>query len=107
RKAGVSSFHWGTGSGMAGIEIEEEVLRDGACDIASGRCVGVNGLNMRGLQMTAELQIDSPFRWSRRPTLIFYGAERKGQYKISVNGGAAVTFSGEQLEGGVALPLTP
>ena len=23
-KAGVSSFHWGTGSGMAGIEIEEE-----------------------------------------------------------------------------------
>ena len=35
-KAGVSSFHWGSGSGMAGIEIEEEFLRDAIVDVASG-----------------------------------------------------------------------
>jgi hypothetical protein len=28
-KAGISSYHWGTDSGMAGIEIEEDYLHDG------------------------------------------------------------------------------
>ena len=110
-KAGVSSFHWGTGSGMAGIEIEEEALRDGVCDVPSGRCVGVNGLNLTGWHMSADgavgLQMDSPYRWKRKPNVIFYRAQSKREYKISVNGSDALTFSGEQLGVGVALPLPP
>jgi hypothetical protein len=47
KKAGLSSFHWGTGSGMAGIDIEEDFLRDGVVDVAAGAGVGVNGLNVK------------------------------------------------------------
>jgi hypothetical protein len=43
---GCGSFHWGTGSGMAGIEIEEVFLRHTIVDVAAGRGVGVNGLNL-------------------------------------------------------------
>jgi hypothetical protein len=109
RKAGVSSFHWGTGSGMAGIELEEETLRDGVCDVSSGRCVGVNGLNLTGWSVSAggtiELQMDSPYRWNRRPNLVFYRSQPKREYKISVNGSETLTFSGEQLGNGVTLPF--
>jgi len=108
-KAGVSSFHWGTGSGMAGIELEQEVLRDGVCDVPSGRCVGVNGLNIGGWHLNTkggiELQIDTPYIWKRKPKLIFYGVQRKRDYKISVNGSDALTFSGEQMQSGVELPI--
>ncbi len=108
-KAGVSSFHWGTGSGMAGIELQEEALRDGVCDVPSGRCVGVNGLNLTGWRSKSdgamELQMDSPYAWKRKPTLVFYGAQPKREYRISVNGSDILTFSGEELKGGVQLPI--
>jgi hypothetical protein len=45
-KAGVSSYHWGTGSGMAGFEIEEDYLGDAIVDVAASRGIGVNGLNL-------------------------------------------------------------
>ncbi len=45
-KAGVSSFHWGSGSGLAGIEIEEDYLRDVVVDVAAGVAVGVNGIDV-------------------------------------------------------------
>jgi hypothetical protein len=37
RIAGVSSFHSGTGSGTAGIELEEDFLHDAVVDVASPR----------------------------------------------------------------------
>lgn len=108
-KAGVSSFHWGIGSGMAGIELEDRTLQDGACDVPSGRCVGVNGLNLTGWHMTNEgaikLQMDSPYRWHRKPSLIFYGAGCNRGYTVSINGGEPLPFSGEQLGSGVAVAV--
>ena len=67
-KAGVSGFHWGSGSGMAVIEIEEDCIRDATCAVAAGTCVGVNGPNVRQSAVQGNLIsliIDSPFRWRR------------------------------------------
>ena len=69
-KAGVSSFHWGTGSGMAGLEIEEDYLRDAIVDVAVGRGVGVNGLNLTDCAVgdgRIRLQFSSPLPGSVRP----------------------------------------
>jgi hypothetical protein len=66
-------------------------------------------LNLAGLHFKTdggiELQMDSPYKWNRKPMLVFYGAQRERAYKISVNGSDALTFSGEQLQSGVDLPI--
>jgi hypothetical protein len=103
-KAGVSSFHWGTGSGLAGIEMEQDNLRDAVCDIAAKRCVGVNGVNLTGWKMEGarlDLQMDSPYRWTRKPVVVFYGADANREYRLSVNGRDAGRFTGKQLRNGV------
>jgi hypothetical protein len=109
RKAGVSSFHWGTGSGMAGIEFEDEYLRDAVCDVRSERCVGVNGLNITSWEMAGdgqiELKMDSPYHWTRKPEIVFHNVEANRGYKISVNGSPPQSFSGKQLESGVAVAM--
>jgi hypothetical protein len=109
RKAGVSSFHWGSGSGMAGIELEHDYLRDAVCDLEAQRCVGVNGLNVTAFKMpasnTVELTVDSPFQWSREPVFVFHDVNRKTQYNVSLNGESAHRFDGTQLEAGVSLGM--
>ena len=107
-KAGVSSFHWGTGSGMAGIEIEETFLRDAIVDVAAGRAVGVNGLNVvrcavRGGRI--RLEISTPFAWTRQPVVVFRRTEPARRYQILLNGSEAGTWIGADLEKGV--PLSP
>jgi len=107
-KAGVSSFHWGTGSGLAGIEMEEKYLRDAVCDIAAQRCVGVNGLNITEWKIdgySIELQIDSPFTWSRKPIVVFYRGKPEREYRLSVNGEHQGKFAGKQLEAGVPITI--
>ena len=108
-KAGVSSFHWGAGSGMTGIEFEEEFLRDAVCDIAAKRCIGVNGLNITHWEIAPdgriELQMDSPYLWKKTPRLVFHGADSKRGYIVSVNGSEPEKFSGEQLERGIAVAM--
>jgi hypothetical protein len=104
-KAGVSSFHWGTGSGMAGVEAEEEYLRDAVCDVHAKSCVGVNGLNVRRCSISddgrIELEIESPFRWTRRPEIVFHNARGGITYRVSVNGEAGRSYSAKELEQGV------
>jgi hypothetical protein len=107
-KAGVSSFHWGTGSGMAGIEIEEDYLHDAVVDVASGRGVGVNGLNIEECQIkngNVQLTFSSPFRWKRPPLVVFHQTERARLYHIKSNGVEIDSWRGEDLEKGVSLPL--
>ena len=107
RKAGVSGFHWGSGSGMAGIEIEEDYLRDAACDIAARRCAGVNGLNVRECAVSGDrisLTIDSPFQWNRDPVLTFHGNAGRSAYSLVVNGRESGRFSWKDLEKGVPVP---
>jgi hypothetical protein len=106
-KAGVSSYHWGTGSGMAGIEIEQDFLQDAIVDVTAGRGVGVNGLNLtecnvRGREFN--LRLSSPFLWKRAPLVVFRHTEPVRKYRIFVNGAEAGTWSGADLEQGVPLP---
>jgi hypothetical protein len=105
-KAGVSSFHWGTGSGMAGVEIEEDFLRDAVVDVAAGRGAGVNGLNITECTVRdgqIRLKLDSPFSWRRKPTVVFRRTEPGRQYRVYVNGTDAGTWSGADLEKGILL----
>jgi hypothetical protein len=107
-KAGISSFHWGTGSGMAGIEIEEDYLHDAIVDVAAGRGVGVNGLNLTGCTAGAgevRLQISSPFAWKHAPVVVFRHTEPARRYRIFVNGAEAGTWGSQDLENGIPLPL--
>jgi hypothetical protein len=107
-KAGVSSFHWGTGSGMAGIEIEEDYLRDGIVDVAADRGVGVNGLNLTECTIQPdriELSLSSPFKWPRPPVVVFRRTKPSRSYEVILNGVKAGSWRGEDLEKGIALPL--
>jgi hypothetical protein len=108
RKAGVSSFHWGTGSGMAGIEIEEDFLRDAIVDVASGTGVGVNGLDVTECSVRGgeiRLRVASPFAWRRDAVTVFRGAAPSQSYRVVVNGADMGFLRGAELEKG--LPLKP
>lgn len=107
KKAGVSSFHWGTGSGMAGIEIEEDFLRDAAVDLRAARGVGVNGLNVTGCAVrdgTIRLRLASPFPWRREPVVAFHGADPAQQYRLVVNGSPIGSWRGAEMQKGVPVP---
>ena len=107
-KAGVSSFHWGTGSGMAGIEIEEDYLHDAAVDVPAGRGVGVNGLNVIRCAVDGSqirLEIRTPFAWTRQPVVVFRRAEPTRRYQVLLNGAEAGSWSGADLEKGIPLSL--
>jgi len=108
KKAGVSSFHWGSGSGMAGIELDEDYLRDATIDVAAGRGVGVNGLNLTGVDIQGgriQFQLASPFRWRRDAVVVFHNAERDRIYQVSVNGKRIGGYPGRTLEAGLELPV--
>lgn len=107
-KAGVSSFHWGSGSGMAGIEIDEEYLRDAVFDVAAKRGVGVNGLNLTGANARdnrIQFQLDSPFLWRRNPVVVFRHTKPEQMYQVSVNGKEIGSYLGKALEAAVPLPV--
>ncbi len=104
KKAGVSSFHWGAGSGMAGIEMEEDLLHDAVCDAKEGRCVGVNGINIvkASFQESAiAINAESPYRWNGPAIFTVRGLKSAAEYSLSVNGGAPKKYSGKELESGV------
>jgi hypothetical protein len=107
-KAGVSSFHWGSGSGMAGIEMEEEFLRDGVVDVDSGVAVGLNGLNITRCAIRdgkIELEINSPFAWKRHPVLVFRNNKSSADFAVTINRGNIGTFNRADLDNGIAIHL--
>jgi len=107
KKAGVSSFHWGTGSGMAGVELEEDFLHDAVADLPSGRAIGVNGMDITGFRISGDrisLSMSSPFHWTRRPVVVFRGAEPGRRYRIVVNDSDLGEFSGDRLAAGIMVP---
>jgi hypothetical protein len=106
RKAGISSFHWGTGSGMAGIEIEDDFLRDAVVDVPSGTAVGVNGLDatecvVRGGEI--RLRIASPFAWRRSAVLVFRNGDPSESYRVVVNGADLGARRGADLGRGLLI----
>jgi hypothetical protein len=106
-KTGVSSFHWGTGSGMAGIEIDEDYLRDAVVDVAAAQAVGVDGLNVTGCAVESgviRLQFSSPFAWTRAPVFAFHGCEPMKGYRIVANGTELGSWRGDALNLGIPIP---
>ena len=107
-KAGVSSFHWGSGSGMAGIEIDGEFLHDAIVDVASGTGVGINGLNVAKCEVgngKIKIEINSPFQWQREPVVTFRNVRPSASYALAVNGITIGTYQSAELEKGIAVPL--
>ena len=83
---------------MAGIEIEEDYLRDAVVDVSAGWGVGVNGLNVvrcaiHGSQI--RLEIRTPLAWTRQPVVVFRRAEPTRRYQVLLQRGR-----GRQLERG-------
>jgi hypothetical protein len=106
-KAGVSSFHWGSGSGMAGVEIEEDYLRDVIVDVSAGRAVGVNGINATDCSVTGDkidLKLNTPFGWSRPPVAAFRRIPAARRYRVVVNGQSVGVYTSAELQSSVALP---
>lgn len=104
-KSGVSGFHWGSGSGMAGIEIEEDFLRDAVCDVNAQRGIGVNGLNVTECSVTGDrltVTFDSPFPWNREPVIAFHGRTHRSSYRLMVNGHDSGTVAWTDLEKGIS-----
>ncbi len=106
RKAGVSSFHWGTGSGMAGIEMEEEFLRDAIVDVAAGRGVGSNGLDLTDCAVAEgriTFNLRSPLTWPRKATVVFRNAAPDAKYRLVINGDEIGSHTGKELAAGIAI----
>ena len=85
----ISSFHWGQGSGMAGIEIDEDFLRDAIVDVAAARGVGVNGLNLAQCTVRdgrIELTLSSPFAWHAKRRSCFAMPSRTAAIGFSSTG---------------------
>lgn len=103
---GVSSFHWGTGSGMAGIEIEEEFLRDVVVDMAACLGIGVNGLNVTSCKIDKQsiyLDMNSPFQWKRKPVFVFHNISGGDSFRLIINGKDSGSYSKKEMEAGVSI----
>ncbi len=109
-RAGESSFHTGTGSGMAGIEIEHDYLGDAVVDVKAARGVGVNGINLTDCQVTAgqvSLTMNSPFPWTRPARVVLCNAEVGKRYRLRVNGRDLGERSAAEMAGGIEVALAP
>jgi hypothetical protein len=105
---GISSFHWGTGSGMAGIEMEEEFLRDVVVDMKACRGIGVNGINVTNCQIhdgEIHLDLNSPFRWERKPMIVFHYIPEEGDYRLIINSQDLGVYSSRNMETGVGIDV--
>jgi hypothetical protein len=92
---------------MAGIELEEDFLRDAVIDVPSGRAVGVNGIDVAECKISGDqirLAMTSPFTWTRRPVVVFRGSLPASHYRIHINGVEAGGFSGKELAAGIPVP---
>jgi hypothetical protein len=106
-RAGISSFHWGTGSGLAGIEMEEDYLRDVVVDVSAGVAVGVNGIDVAecGVRDGAiNLRLTSPFRWSRPPVAVFHRCDPGRRYSVRIDGVDLGRIRGDALASGITVP---
>lgn len=109
-RAGESSFHTGTGSSMAGIEMEHDYLGDAVVDVKAARAVGVNGINLTHCQVTAgqiRLTMNSPFPWTRPTRVVLRNAEEGKRYRLSVNGRDLGEHSAAEMARGIEVAMSP
>jgi hypothetical protein len=109
-RAGESSFHTGTGSGMAGIEIDNDYLGDAVVDLTAGRAVGVNGINVTACQVEAghvNLAMNSPYAWARPSRVVLRNAAAGQRYRLSINGRELGEHGGPEMERGIEIFMAP
>lgn len=95
----LTGFHWGTGSAMTSVEMMSPKLGDALIDLKSGKGVGFDECaisNLRIAQGTIAFRISSPAKL-RQFTVRFAGVDRAQRYRISWNGRAEQTVSGQEL----------
>jgi hypothetical protein len=88
--------------------MEEEFLHDGIVDVASAVAVGVNGLNITRCEINndkIELAINSPFKWQRKPVIVFRNLKSLAGHTLAINGVPLGTYQGSNLEKGIPVPL--
>jgi hypothetical protein len=95
---------------MAGIGFKQDYLRHAVYDVHDQRCAGINGLNVTKWDIDGDridMQIGSPYLWTRKPEIIFHGTQPARRCKVSMNGSPLPTFSGAELELGIstAMPI--
>ncbi len=105
---GVSSFHWGTGSGMSGIEMEEDFLRDVVVDVTASHGIGVNGTNVTECKTDKDniyLKINSPFQWKRKPVIIFHNINGGDRFRLIINDKDSGIYTVKEMEAGVSVDI--
>ena len=76
-------------------------------DVAAGHAVGVNGIDITECNIAGDrirLGMTSPFRWARKPVVVFRGAAADRRYRLVVNGAEIGVVAGKDLTAGVPVP---
>jgi hypothetical protein len=92
---------------MAGIEIEEDYLRDAVVDVAADEAVGVDGLDVSECTVRdgdIRLRFSSPFTWKRPPVFAFHRCDPQKTYRVFANGSELGAWKGSDLERGIGVP---
>jgi hypothetical protein len=93
---------------MAGIEIEEDYLRDAVVDVSAAESVGVDGLDVTECTVRGSgiaLRFSSPFHWRRSPVFVFHHCDPAKEYRVVANGSDLGSWRGSALEKGIPVPF--
>ena len=93
---------------MAGIEMEEDFLRDAVVDVAASRGIGVNGINVTDCKVDKEniyLKINSPFQWERKPVIIFHNINGGDRFRLIINDKDYGIYTAKEMEAGVSIDI--
>lgn len=95
----LTGIHWGTGSQMTTVEMMSGVLGDAYVDVVRKQGVGFNACTLQNLRIQGpDIAFDLDTVKRDQPTHVrFAGLDPKQQYRLTVNGAAAVAVGGEAL----------
>jgi hypothetical protein len=100
-----SGFHWCQGSASASLEMIRPWLMDAYISGIFGHMVGVNGVSLNGLSISAtkiEFNIITKYVWSYDLVVVVEGMA-EGTYDLIVNGNNTGKYNSAQLNRGVAI----
>lgn len=102
-KSGVSSFHWGTGSGLAGIELTTGLVGDVIVDVGARKAVGVDAIDVLACDIherSIALRLRSATPSRRHLRVVARNADA-GAWRLSVDGAPPIVTDAAGLEQGI------
>ncbi len=106
---GLTSFHWGTGSAMASIEMMVDRLGDAYVNLNHKHGIGFNACTLDGLEITdrkISLNLKGVPEWKNRKAILkFEGCDPSKEYQLKINNEEIGKFKGERLTQGVAVKV--